>query len=93
MRHQLGVYTLGATILTQSLANLLRRSVLIISRISSIMGRMALKNRSLGQILEKSCYTLGATFFAQSSSKLVRMLVFMIPRSVGFGHGFGWVKK
>ena len=49
------VYTLEATVLAQTSSNLPSTIVLIISRMSLIMGWIGSKSRSLGQILEESC--------------------------------------
>ena len=47
--------TLEATFLVQTSSNLLRMIILTISQLSSNMGDVGSKNRSVGQILEKPC--------------------------------------
>ena len=83
------VYTLEVTVLAQTSSNLLSKIVLIISRISKIMGWIGSKSRSLGQILEEYCYTLGATCFIQFSSNLLRMFLLIISRCSTIFHGRG----
>ena len=57
------VYTLAVTVLTQSLLNLLRMIIVIMSRSSVIMGGVGSKSRSLGQILAISClHSIGHIF-------------------------------
>ena len=47
--------TLEATVLVQSSSNLLRMIILTISQLSSNMGDVESKTRSVGQIMEKPC--------------------------------------
>ena len=47
--------TLEATFFVQSSSNLLRMIILTISQISSNMGDVGSKTRSVGQIMEKPC--------------------------------------
>ena len=47
--------TLEATVLVQSSSNLLRMIILTISQLSSNMGDVGSKTRSVGQIMEKPC--------------------------------------
>ena len=47
--------TLDATVLVQSSSNLLRMIILTISQLSSNMGDIGSKTRSVGQIMEKPC--------------------------------------
>ena len=47
--------TLKATFFVQSSSNLLRMIILTISQISSNMGDVGSKTRSVGQIMEKPC--------------------------------------
>ena len=49
------VNTLEATVLVQSSSNLLRMIILTISRLSSNMGHVGSKTRSVGQLKEKPC--------------------------------------
>ena len=55
--------TLEATFLVQSSSNLLRMIILTISQLSSTMGDVGSKTRSVGQIMEKPCeYSRGHSF-------------------------------
>ena len=47
--------TLEARVLVQSSSNLLRMIILTISQLSSNMGDVGSKTRSVGQIIEKIC--------------------------------------
>ena len=55
--------TLEARVLVQSSSNLLRMIILTISQLSSNMGDVGSKTRSLGQIIEKPCeHSRGQSF-------------------------------
>ena len=74
--------TLEATFLVQSSSNLLRMIILTISQLSSNMGDVGSKTRSVGQIIEKPCeHSRQARVLVQSSSNLLRMIILTISRS------------
>ena len=80
------VYTLEATILTQTSLNLLSTIVLMISQTSLIMGQMGSKSRSLGQFLEESCLHSRGHIFSPIFLK-VGQNVCLDNISVKFDHG------
>ena len=66
--------TLEATFLVQSSSNLLRMIILTISQLSSSMGDVVSKTRSVGQIMEKPCehsrgHILGPIFIKLSQNE------------------------
>ena len=76
--------TLEATFLVQSSSNLLRMIILTISQLSSNMGDVGSKTRSVGQIMEKPCeHSRGhlSQVLVQSSSNLLRMIILTISQS------------
>ena len=73
--------TLEATFLVQTSSNLLRMIILTISQLSSNMGDVGSKTRSVGQIMRNLVNTLEATVLVQSSSNLLRMIILTISQS------------
>ena len=73
------VNTLEATVLVQSTSNLLRMIILTKSRLSSNMGHVGSKTRSVGQIMEKPCEHSRGLSFGPKFIKLSRDWILIIP--------------
>ena len=77
--------TLEARVLVQSSSNLLRMIILTISQLSSNMGDVGSKTRSVGQIMEKPCeHSRGHSFgpiliiLAQNEQYLSQVRIWMM---------------